>query len=88
MDETFRKTWRKEIVSSAGFRVHLSGRNTLSYRDAHGDLRVATEAMAGSGITVAVFSESIPDGPERSRAQVMDNIARAFNSAGWVLVPS
>ncbi|KQZ90530.1 hypothetical protein [Phycicoccus sp. Root563] len=88
MAETFRKTWRGEIVSSEGFSVRLNGRSALTYKDAGGELRVDTEPMTGSGTTVTVYSGSIPDSPQRGRIQVMDNIAKAFQYAGWVLVPS
>lgn len=86
--EKFRKTWRREIVSSQGFTVRLSGKSALTYKDSQGALQVDVEPMAGSGITVAVYSGSIPDSPERARAQVMDDIARAFRYAGWVMIPS
>jgi hypothetical protein len=86
--ETFRKTWRQEIVSSQGFSVRLSGRTSLTYKDTQGELRVDAEPMASSGIMVAVYSDSVPDSPHRSRLQVMDNIARAFLYAGWVMIPS
>lgn len=71
-----------------GFSVRLSGRRALTYKDSQGELRVDAEAMAGSGITVTVYSGSIPDSPQRGRVQVMDNIHRAFGHAGWVLIPS
>jgi hypothetical protein len=86
--ETFRKTWRQEIVSSEGFSVRLSGRSALLYKDSQGELHVDAEPMAGSAIAVTVYSASIPDSPQRGRVQVMDNIARAFRYAGWVLIPS
>ena len=88
MPERFRKTWRREIVSSEGFTIRLSGRNSLTYRDSLGTVRIASEPTRGSGISLTVFSDSIPDTHERSRAQVMGNIARAFAFAGWVLIPS
>ena len=66
----------------------MSGRTVLTYKDAQGELRVDAEPMAGSGITVAVYSGSIPDSPQRGRVQVMDNIAKAFLHAGWVMIPS
>jgi hypothetical protein len=86
--ETFHKTWRREIVSSQGFSVRLSGRRALTYKDSQGELHVDTEPMAGSGMTVTVYSGSIPDSPQRGRHQVMDDIARAFRYAGWVMIPS
>lgn len=86
--EKFRKTWRREIVSSHGFSVRLSGKSCLTYKDSQGVLQVDAEAMAGSGITMTVYSDSIPESPDRSRVQVMDNIARAFRHAGWVMIPS
>jgi hypothetical protein len=86
--ETFRKTWRHEIVSSHGFSVRLSGKSALTYKDSQGELHVDAEAMAGSGITMTVYSASIPDSPQRGRVQIMDNIDRAFRYAGWVLIPS
>ena len=89
MPETFRKRWwRSEVVSSEGYSIRLRGRSTLIYQDAVGEIEISSEAMSGSGITVAVYSGSIEDTPERRRTQVMDNIARAFLYAGWVLLPS
>ena len=87
MAETFRKTWRGEVVSSNGFSVRLSGKNALTYKDGYGELRVFTEPMSGSR-TIEVFSDGIPESPERSRLQVMDNIARALRHAGWVSIPA
>ena len=75
------------VVSSAGYSIRLQGRNTLVYRDADGEIDVFFEPMAGSGITVAVSAASIAETPSRSRAEVMDNIARAFLYAGWTLIP-
>ena len=37
MAEKFRKTWRREIVSSEGFSVRLSGKNELTYKGEQGD---------------------------------------------------
>jgi len=39
--------------------------------------------MAGSGITVTVYSGSFPDSTQRGRVEEMDNVARAFRYAGW-----
>jgi hypothetical protein len=86
--ETFRTTWRQEVVSSEGFSVRLSGRTSLAYKDANGSLVIDAEPMAGPGTTVEVYAGSIPDLPGRSRAQVMHNIARAFDHKGWTLLPS
>lgn len=56
LPETFRKRWwRGEVVSSEGFSIRLRGRTTLIYKDASGEMEVSSEAMAGSGITIAVY---------------------------------
>lgn len=89
MPERFRKRrWRGEVLSSEGFSIRLNGRTSLTYKDETGEIQVSSEAMAGPGITVAVYSESIAETSERSRSEVMDNIARAFQFAGWTLIPS
>lgn len=86
--ERFKKRWwRSEVSSSAGYSIRLRGRNTLVYRDAEGEIAVFFEPMAGSGIMVAVSAASIAETPNRSRAEVMDNIARAFTYAGWTMIP-
>jgi hypothetical protein len=86
--ERFKKRrWRSEVSSSAGYSIRLQGRNTLVYRDAEGEIDVFFEPMAGSGVTVAVSAASIAETRDRSRADVMDNIARAFLYAGWTLIP-
>lgn len=89
MPEKFRRRrWRGEVLSSQGFSIRLNGRTSLTCKDLAGEIQVSSEAMAGPGTTVAVYSESISETPERSRSQVMGNIARAFQFAGWTLIPS
>lgn len=86
--ERFKKRWwRGQVTSSAGYSIRLQGRNTLVYRDADGEINVFFEPMAGSGITAAVSAASIEETPNRSRVEVMGNIARAFQYAGWTLIP-
>ena len=83
--ETFRKTLRGTIKSSQGFHVHLSGRTTVTYADGYGKLVLQSEAMAGPGIDLVIYSDTIPDMPERPRRQILDDIQRAFTFAGWTL---
>jgi hypothetical protein len=86
--ERFRKTWRGTVISSKGFSVRLNGRTTLLYRYPRGQMTIQTEALAGPGINVAVYSDSIPAGADPNRTAVMDDVRRAFLYAGWHLVPS
>ncbi|MBO9522220.1 MAG: hypothetical protein J7518_11840 [Nocardioidaceae bacterium] len=86
MTATFKKTWRREIVSSEGFSVRLVARTALLYKDAAGSLRIEYEPLAGAGLTAQLFSESIPDAHERPRLVVIENIRRAFLFAGWALM--
>lgn len=58
------------------------GRGALTYQDSLGELHVDIEPMAGAGVTVTVYSGSIPDSAQRGRVEVMDNVARAFRYAG------
>jgi len=83
--EKFRKSLRGTIISTAGFSVRISGRTQVRYEDRFGVLLVDAEAMAVPGIHVVIYSRSIPDEEFRPRKQVIDNVARAFSSAGWTL---
>lgn len=86
--ERFRKTWRREIISSEGFRVRMVARTAILYKDGGGSIRINCEAMTGAGLTVQLFSDSIPDTPSRPRQAVLDNVRRAFLFAGWTLLPN
>jgi hypothetical protein len=85
MDERFKKTLRGRVISSSGYSVRIIGRTGLQYIDTSGELRIDSEAMAGPGIEVVVYVRSIPDSENRPRQQVLDNLARAFEFAGWTL---
>jgi hypothetical protein len=84
--ERFRRTWRSEIHSSEGFSVRIVGRTGLLYKQAGQSWRFNSEAMAGPGITVVLYADSIPEGPLLRRVEVVGNIERAFRHAGWDLM--
>jgi hypothetical protein len=85
MTERFRKTLRGRVISSEGFSVRILGPTGIQYQDIHGELRIDSEALAGPGMDVVVFTRSIPDSTSRPRQRVLDNVARAFGDAGWTL---
>ena len=85
MAERFRKTLRGRVISSEGFSVRILGPTGIQYKDSHGELRIDSEALAVPGMDVVVFTRSIPDSTFRPRRQVLDNVARAFDYAGWTL---
>lgn len=73
------------VTSSLGFRVRIAGPG-LPYEDSKGLLRVDPEAMSGPGMTVVLYRHSVPDDDKRSSQQIIDNIRRAFEFAGWSLI--
>jgi hypothetical protein len=83
-DETFRKNWRGTIHSSASYSVRV-GRAGISYQDALGSLRISSEAMSSPWNEIVVYTRSIPDTPERPRAEVLQRLRRALASAGFDL---
>jgi hypothetical protein len=85
MDERFRKTLRGTVISSRGFRVRILGPTGLSYSDTAGTLHLDSEAMAGPGMTVVLYAQSVPEDGKESKQSIIDNIARAFAFAGWTL---
>jgi hypothetical protein len=83
--EKFRKNWwRSRVVSSRGFSVRIAGRTGLDYNDRLGTVRLDSESL-NQPFGVVLILDSIPDTPERPRAEVIDNISRAFAWAGWHL---
>ena len=88
MTERFRRTWRSEIRSSEGFSVRIIGKTGLLYKQGSDAWRFNSEAMGGPGITVVLYTDSIPDDPRLDRRIVVGNIERAFLHAGWHLMVS
>jgi hypothetical protein len=86
--ERFRRTWRGEIRSSQGFSVRIIGRAGLLYKQGEKSWRFSSEVMAGPGIAVMLHADSIPDGGDLNRIEVIGNIKRAFLYAGWHLMVS
>lgn len=84
--ESFRWNWRGWARSSEGYSVRLLGRTNLQYRDDLGDLHVSAEAMGGKSRDVVVHTATIPDRPDRPRAQVVDRLRRAFAYQGLTFV--
>jgi hypothetical protein len=62
------------------------GRTNLQYRDEFGDLHISAEVMSKPSTEVVVYSATIPDRPERPRAEVVSRLRRAFDYRGWSLV--
>lgn len=83
--EHFKKSWRGWIRSSAGYSVRVGSRTRIDYRDSSGQIRIDSEAMSDPWFEIVVYSGSIPDTPDRPRAQVLDRLRRAFEFAGWRL---
>ena len=84
-NERFRKKrWRSRVTSNRGFSVEIAGRTGLNYRDAAGSVRLDSESRRRP-FGVALFVDHVPDDPSRPKAEVLDNVTRAFASAGWHL---
>ena len=84
-DERFRKSrWRSRVASSRGFSVEIAGRTGLNYRDAAGGVRLDSESRSRP-FGVALYVDHVPDDPCRPKAEVLDNVTRAFAWAGWHL---
>lgn len=87
MTEKFRRQRiRGWIKSSEGYSLRVGSRTGIDYRDHLGSLRIDSEAMADpKNLEVVVYTGSIPDTPERPRAEVLDHLHRAFKFVGWKL---
>lgn len=85
VSERFKKSWRGWITSTEGYSFRVGSRTGIDYQDAAGELRIDSEVMSGPGSEVVVYTGSIPDRPERPRAQVLDRLRRAFEFMGWRL---
>jgi hypothetical protein len=84
--ERFRRGWWGWIRSSDGYSIRLMGRTRLQYRDALGELDIFAEPMSEPWSDIVVDTSSIPDTPDRTRAEVVDKLHRAFRFAGWTLI--
>jgi hypothetical protein len=83
--ETFTSNWRGWIRSSEGFSVRLMGRTGIRYTDELRDQHISAEPM-NSSTELVVYTTSIPDRPERTRAEVVSRLRRAFDYDGWTIV--
>ena len=86
--ETFRRGWWGWIRSSDGYSIRLIGRTRLQYRDTRGELDIFAEPMSQPWSEIVVDTSSIPDGPDRTRDEVVGRLQRAFRFAGWTLIDS
>jgi hypothetical protein len=84
--ETFRRNWRGWARSSEGYAVRLLGRTDLQYSDEFGDLNISAEAMSKPWTDIVVYTATIPDRPDRPRAEVLSRLRRAFDFRGWNLI--
>ena len=85
MAEQFRTTWRGWIKSSEGYEVRIGGRSGVDFRDAIGEIHISAERMSSPANEIVVYTNSIPDTPERPRETVLARLRRAFDSADVVL---
>jgi hypothetical protein len=84
--ERFKKSsWRSRITSSDGYSVRVLGPTGLEYCDAAGCIRIDSESLPNPWLEVVVNADSIPDTPDRRRANVLERIQRSFASQGWRL---
>ena len=60
-------------------------RSKIEYRDQVGQVEIAAEAMSSPWNEIVVYRSSIPDTPERSRADVLDRLRPVFDFVGWTL---
>jgi len=86
VSERFRRTLRGGIRSTEGFTVRLAGRTVLLYTRNSDSLRLNTEVMAGPGIRVVLYADSIPHVSDIDPLLVVRDIERAFQYAGWDLM--
>lgn len=87
MEQFKRERWTGWIRSSQGYSVRIVGRNDLQYVDEDRQLNLFVEPMANYSDMVLDMS-SMPDMPDRSRAEVVDRLRRTFRFAGWTLIES
>lgn len=84
-EELFKKSWRGWVTSSEGYSLRVGSRTGIDWRDARGTLRIDSEVMSEPPTEVVVYTGSIPDSPERPRAEVLARLGRAFDYLGWRL---
>ncbi|WP_104105338.1 hypothetical protein [Nocardioides sp. 616] len=87
MEEFKRQRWTGWIRSSQGYSVRIVGRNDLQYVDEARRLGLFVEPLANY-TDIVVDTSTIPDMSERSRAELIDRLQRAFRFAGWTLIES
>lgn len=87
MEKFKRQRWTGWIRSSQGYSVRIVGRNDLQYVDDARQLSMFVEPLANYS-DIVLDMASIPDMPERSRAEVIERLHRAFGFAGWTLIES
>lgn len=86
MDERFKKSrLRGRVESSEGFVVRAASRTSISYADARGSIDIDGEGLAGKPTGYMILASSIPDDGTWVRADVLANVERAFEFAGWRL---
>lgn len=85
MEKFKRQRWTGWIRSSQGYSVRIVGRNDLQYVDDARQLSMFVEPLANYS-DIVLDMASIPDMPERRRAEVIERLHRAFGFAGWTLI--
>src|SRR5438445_4930322 len=84
--ETFKREWLGWARSSEGYAVRLMGRADLQYKNEFGVLHISAEPMSKPMTNIVVQTSTIPDGPGRSREDVVSRLRRAFEYRGWSLI--
>ena len=69
-----------------GYAVRLMGRTDLQYTDEFGELHISAEVMSKPSTDIVVYTATIPDLPERPRAEVLSRLQRAFDYKRWSMI--
>lgn len=77
-----REWWRGWARSSEGYAVRIVGRYDLQYEDEFGLQHIFVEPMA-DWTDIVVDTSQVVATPERSHAEIVDRLRRAFAYCGW-----
>lgn len=80
--ESFKTSWRGWVRSSEGYSLRVGSRTGIHWRDVHGTLQIESEVMSDPTNEVVVYTGSIPDTPERPRAEVLERLLGPLTT--WV----
>jgi hypothetical protein len=84
MSESFSRSWRGTVSSSAGYTVRVAGRTAIRYADASGELLVDCEVQAGPHDCLVVIAPHAPEAwAELTRRELLSRVKRALEFDGW-----